>query len=287
MFGKPDLVHVHVPIKMGIPGLWIKRNFGIPYVVTEHWGIYNDIDELNYSKRSITFKKFTKAIIEKASALISVSKYLAEGVNRLVTTKVYSIIPNVVNTNLFFYTDPKESIDFRFIHVSNMVPLKNVEGILRAFQLFLQTNRDVELIVVGDKDPAIRNYATTLGLDREVHFRGEVPYAHVATEMQSANCLVLYSNIENSPCVIGEAFCSGLPVIASRVGGIPELVDESNGLLVDPQNDAMLAAAMTDMKNRYSFFNRKKIAEEAGNKFSYPVIGKKIDEVYSRIINPL
>src|ERR1700733_14547564 len=55
--GKPDLVHVHVPLKAGMAALWAKRKFKTPFIVTEHWGIYNDIVADNYKKRSPIFKK--------------------------------------------------------------------------------------------------------------------------------------------------------------------------------------------------------------------------------------
>jgi len=284
-YGKPDLAHVQVPMKMGIPGIWLNRRYGIPYLLTEHWGIYNEVEKLNYQGRSTAFRKHTKAIFDQAAGFTSVSKYLAEGINKLVTKKEYQVIPNVVNERMFFYEqEKKNAVSFRFIHVSNMVGLKNAEGILRAFKLFLQSERDAELVMVGDTDSSIREYATDLGLDRDVRFKGEVPYTQVALEMQAADCLVLFSNIENSPCVIGEALCCGLPVIATRVGGIPELVDESNGVLVEPQHEAMLATTMSFVKNNYPRFDRKKIAEEARNKFSYHLVGKELDNIYAGIM---
>jgi glycosyltransferase involved in cell wall biosynthesis len=283
--GKPDVVHVHVPLKAGIAALWIKRKYYIPYAITEHWGIYNDIEVQNYKSKSLAFKKYSKRIVEQACKFVSVSCYLADGVNRLVTKKEYEVIPNVVDTDLFYYTDKKNS-SFSFIHVSNMVPLKNAEGILKAFTLLLQQKNDALLIMVGDTDPAIRNIATGLGLtETNLSFRGEVSYQQVAIAMQQSDCLILFSNIENSPCVIGEALCCGLPVIATAVGGIPELVNESNSLLVVPKNETSLAAAMQQMMDKYAEYDRKKIAEDAKSKFSYPVTGKKLDEIYTAIIS--
>ena len=60
--GKPDLVHLHVPIKAGILALWLKKNYKIPYLVTEHWGIYNHIVEDKYASRGVAFKRYTKKI---------------------------------------------------------------------------------------------------------------------------------------------------------------------------------------------------------------------------------
>lgn len=282
--GKPELVHVHIPIRAGISGLWAKRKYNIPYVVTEHWGIYNDIEVYNYKNKSAAFKKWTERIISKAAALISVSSYLAEGMNKLVTKKEYTVIPNTVNTDLFYYKEQTNSL-FTFIHVSNLVPLKNAEGILRAFALVLQQKHTAKLVIVGDSTPDIKLVAGKLGIpEANISFCGEVPYRQVASEMQQSQCLVLFSNIENSPCVIGEALCCGLPVIATNVGGIPELVDGTNAILIPPKNEAALAAAMIEVMNNYLQYNCKKIAEDAAGKFSYPVIGGQLDVVYTTVI---
>ncbi|MEP6700486.1 MAG: glycosyltransferase [Bacteroidota bacterium] len=283
--GKPDLVHVHVPVKSGIAALWFKSKYKIPYLVTEHWGIYNDVEIHNYKSKSVGFKRYTKKIFDKATRFISVSKYLAEGVNRLVLKKEYTVIPNTVDTTKFYYKE-KQASTFRFIHVSNMVPLKNAEGILGGFRLLLEQNSNAILVMVGDTEIAIRHFAKGLGIPgNNISFKGEIPYQQVAVEMQQSDCLVLFSNIENSPCVIGEALCCGLPVITTNVGGITELVNENNSLLVNVKNEKILAEAMLEMTNKSALYNRKKIAEDAISKFSYPVIGKKLDEIYNEVLS--
>lgn len=285
--GKPDLVHVHVPFKAGILGLWIKRNYKIPYLVTEHWGIYNNLIEDNYVSRGIAFKRYTKKIFQQASQFISVSDYLAKGVNRLVGKKEYEVIPNTVNTDLFFYKE-KENSSLRFIHVSNMVPLKNAEGILRSFKKFIQQYGNAELIMIGDKGSVIRNYAKSLDFPiGALRFLGEIPYTQVAAEMQKADCLILFSDIENSPCVIGEALCCGLPVITTNIGGIPELVDQSNAIMIEPKDEESLTQAMHEMIEGVNKYDRKKIAENAIGKFSYSVIGKQINVVYGEVLASL
>ncbi|MEO5946066.1 MAG: glycosyltransferase [Chitinophagaceae bacterium] len=285
--GKPDLVHIHVPIKAGVLALWMKKNYKIPYIITEHWGIYNDVVEDSYASRGFAFKRYTKKIFQQASRFISVSDYLAKGVNSLIGKKKYKIIPNTVDTDLFFYKEKETSV-FRFIHVSNMVALKNAEGILRSFKRFIQQNANTELIMIGDNAIQLKDFAISLDFPvGSVKFLGEIPYMEVATEMQKADCLILFSNIENSPCVIGEALCCGLPVITTNVGGIPELVDQSNALIIKPKDEEALTDAMHEMASGIKNYDRKKIAENAIGKFSYSVIGKQIDAVYEEILATL
>ncbi len=282
--GIPDLVHVQVPMRAGLQAMWMKRKYKVPYLVTEHWGIYNEVEVLNYQGRSAVFRKFTKEIFRGAISFISVSHYLAEGVNRLVLKRDYQVIPNVVDT-LLFYFKPRPSQPFRFIHVSNMVPLKNTEGILRAFKQALEEMNTAELVLVGNPDDSLARYATSIGLPADrVFFRGELSYPQVAAEMQAAASLVLFSNIENSPCVIGEALCCGLPVIATRAGGIPELLNNENGVLVTPGSVDELITAMRQLMLNYAQYDREKIAATACGKFGYEVVGMKMDEIYSRVL---
>ena len=58
--GKPDIVHVHIPMKAGLIALWLKRRYSIPFAVTEHWAIYNNAAPDTYPKRNFIFKYFSK-----------------------------------------------------------------------------------------------------------------------------------------------------------------------------------------------------------------------------------
>jgi glycosyltransferase involved in cell wall biosynthesis len=280
---KPDLAHVHIPYKAAMAGNWLKDKYKVPFVLSEHWGIYNDVEILNYQGRSSVFKKFTRKAFTAAAACTSVSRYLADGVNRLVAKVPFTIIPNATDTRIFYYRERAAAV-FQFIHVSNMVPLKNAEGILRAFKLLLDNGAGAALRMVGNPDSSMAAYAASIGIPADkVSFTGEVPYGEVAGLMQDSDCLLVYSNIENSPCVIGEALCCGLPVIATATGGIPELVDDANAMLVEPGNDTGLMQKMRQMMENYQQYNRKQIAEKAKNIFSYEAVGKMFDVLYDTI----
>lgn len=281
--GKPALVHVQVPMKAGILALWLRRRYKIPYVVTEHWGIYNTVVEDNIGKRSRLFRSFLRRILRQSSAFIPVSQYLGEAVNRMLLSKPFTVIPNTVDISRFHYR-PREKQGFRFIHVSNMVPLKNPEGILRAFAAFILTSGQAELWMVGDREPGIRAYAATLGIPTGMlRFCGEIPYTAVAEEMKNADALILFSQIENAPCVIGEALCCGLPVIATAVGGIPELVDPGNSILLEPGDEKALTASMHKMVAQYPQYNRPAIAAHAAARFSYTAAGGMLDRQYAAL----
>ena len=193
-------------------------------------------------------------------------------------------MPNVVDTSLFCPSDEKYE-RFTFIHVSNMVPLKNVEGILSAFKKFLlQTNANAQLIMIGNRSNHYELLAQELNLlNTSVFFRGEVFHPDVAKEMQRCHAFVLNSHIENSPCVIGEALCCGLPVIATAVGGVPELVGTANGLLAPSANEEKLAEAMQRIYQHTNDYITGEIAAAAQEKFSFGAIANLFLKLYGRM----
>jgi glycosyltransferase involved in cell wall biosynthesis len=282
--GLPDCVHVHIPWKAGLIALWMKKKYGKEFIVTEHWGMYNGVVEGNFYKKSKLFQALVKKIFLEAKIFVSVSAFLGRSVEEISGKKIDIIMPNVVDTSLFFFTEKKYS-RFTFIHVSNMVPLKNVKPILDAFQKTLNaTKKNVQLILIGNRNNEYVSYAEQLKLlNSSVFFKGEIPYTEVAQEMQRSHCLVLNSIMENSPCVIGEALCCGLPVIATKVGGIPELVSSTNSMIVPANDSDALAIAMIQMTEKYQAYQHKKIADEAGKKFGYSTIAQSFYDLYQAI----
>jgi glycosyltransferase involved in cell wall biosynthesis len=279
--GLPDCVHVHVPWKAGLIALWMKRKYGKDFVVTEHWGFYNDVVDDNFYTKSKLTQALLKKLFNEAKSFISVSNFLGKCVERVAHRKADMIIRNVVDTTLFFYKVEKHS-RFTFIHVSSMVPLKNVKPIIDAFKIISETEPgNFQLILIGNRDNEYPKYAEQFGLlNTSVFFRAEIPYKEVAEEMRRSHCFILNSFIENSPCVIGEALCCGLPVIATDVGGVAELIDETNSRLIPSNDNQALVEAMENVYSEYSSFNRKQFSEEASKIFSYSAISQKFDELY-------
>ena len=101
---------------------------------------------------------------------------------------------------------------------------------------------------------------------------------------QGKKALILFSNFENFPCVIPEAWMSGIPVIATNVNGIPEYLNEENGILVEPKNEKMLLEAMNKILAKQVTFDKNKMREFAIKHFSYSAVGKKYNEIYSKVI---
>ena len=288
--GLPDLVHVQVPIKAGLMALWMKRTYGIPYVCTEHFGIYNNEVKDRFSRRPFYFKYFTRKIFREAAMLMPVSNSLGKAICSLVIKKEYQVIPNVVDTRHFFFRPEaprKPGEKFRFIHVSDMSHVKNPAGIISACKQLFDSFPHFEMILVGPYPNEVHDMVQASGLlDTVIFFTGAVSYEMVAKEMQQANALILFSLSENMPCVVLEALCCGLPVIATRVGGVPEILDQSNGIMIDVRDEQALFQSMQQLMHDYGRYNREQIAAVAQQQFNYAAIGKQLHAIYNTTISP-
>jgi glycosyltransferase involved in cell wall biosynthesis len=282
----PDLVHVHVAMKAGLIALYLKFRYGIPYVLTEHWSGYYPISKDSLYKKSFISRFMTKLIIKNAVRFLPVSEDLGKEISQHWVPVSFQRIPNVVNTRVFFPSENKQPLVFRFIHISSLLYPKNPEGIVRVFSELTNQGYLAELTLVGPVNEALNKFILTIGhVGQLIRFTGEISYEQVAVELRNSSALVMFSDYETMSCVVIEALCTGLPVISSRVGGIPEVVSENNGILINPGNEKELLRAMIDMINNYHQFHKARISQQAAEQFSYEVIGNRIADVYHSVLD--
>lgn len=281
--GKPDLIHVHVPVKAGYAALLAKRKWNIPFVVTEHSSAYYDYIDENYFSRNRYFRFITEQSFKQAAAVSSVSNWLLKRMEELFRPAQTFLIRNTVDTNIFYPVYINNPVK-KFIHVSMMMPLKNVSGILDALSLLVKETDEWEMIFVGPANEELIQKAASLQLSKHIKWAGALSYAEVARQMQECDALIHFSKYENLPCVVNEALCCGLPVLSSNVGGISELINETNGLLVESENSIQLKDAMLYFLKNASGYNKQLISSTASNDFSYEAIGKKMMELYKIVL---
>lgn len=283
--GKPTLTHVNILTRMGILAECLRIFKNIPYVITEHWSRYLPITN--------TYKGFfrkiaTKRVVKKASAVSTVSKNLENAMkSHKLLNDNYFLLPNVVDFDLFTLRHNNKSDVFRFLHVSCFEDRsKNISGLLKATLKLSEETSDFELVLVGDgvDFEVMKQQAATMPFKTgTIKFTGLLEGNDLVEEFRKSNALILFSNYENMPVVISEAFACGLPVIATKVGGIPEFVDDSNGILVDRSNEEQLKNAMQEIMLNYSKYDSNKIRNQADKIFSQAAVKKSLENLYNKI----
>ncbi len=281
--GKPRLVHVHVPMKAGLIARWIKRKYGISYIVSEHSAHYKMGSHDDFFDKSFVYRREVAGIFRGATAVTNVSVAMGNIIKKLFHLGHVHTINNTADTSLF-NNERLDNKKFTFIHVSTLTESqKNVTGILKTVENLSKRRQDFELTLVGPASKGLQQLIESRGIENFVTLTGEIPYAKVSIQMKRSSALVMFSRYENLPCAIIEALCCGLPVIATDVGGVKELIDESNGILVHSENENELEESMNNLINNYENYDTEQIAANARGRFSYSTIGKQFNELYKQV----
>ena len=288
-FSKPEIIHLNVIFPAGIFALWLNIKYKIPVVISEHSSVYMLQDGLY---KGFLMKWVTKTIVGRSKAVIAVSKDLKSWMLHHKLYGNYFVVPNVVNTAIFF---PQEKRSFlgeekkRLVHVSSINDKeKNISGILRMIHQLKQLRTDFYIDIIGDsvERPHFEKIADELGLlNKFIFFRGKQEQEKVAEFLRNADVLIAFSNYETFGCVLIEAFACGTPVIATNTGGMPELVNSTNGILVPVGDDEALLNAIQQVLNNPKNYDRELIAKNAIDNFSYEKVGKEITEIYNKVLS--
>ncbi|MCD5383923.1 glycosyltransferase [candidate division WOR-3 bacterium] len=240
-----DLIHSHHWLS-GWVSARLKQIWGVPMVHTFHTlGLLKSSDQYRL--------KIEKDTVRKANLVISTSDAEKSHLVQYYKAKPDKIhyIPCGVNVKLFKRLDPNSSRKYlglsnqRYIlFVGRIDPIKSIETLLSAMTLLDST---VHLLVIGGGEresefERLKKRADRLGITDRVSFLGAKPQSLLPYYYSSAEVCILPSSYESFGLVLLEAMACGTPVIASRVGGIPEVVEDGRtGFLVPPGDDGGLA----------------------------------------------
>lgn len=281
--GNIDLVHVQVALKAGMLALHLRKKM-IPYLVTEQWTGYYPGSKVYIKKASWLLRRLNRKIIQHASLLMPVSARQGELISSTIVRVNYATIDNVVDTAIFNYR-PSPVSPFRFVHASYLNFNKNPEGMIRAAAALARQGYQFELVLIGNEDRELKQLAEELGvLDTHVFIKPFLAHELLAGELQRSSALIMFSRFENQPCIVNEALCCGLPVIATRVGGLDEVIDDKNGILVASEDEAALAKAMIGMMNDYEKYDRGSIATLAAARFNISRIAAEHLRYYRNVL---
>ncbi len=228
----------------------IAKRYGIPTIVILHGSDAHALTRPEYAH----VRRATVRSYNKADARIAVADYLKEVLQGMGVSNIETI-RNAIDRSRF-RSLPKEhwpymrkrlgipKNDTVFVHVSYLGPVKDPVRIVEAAEMALKKNPHMHFLIVGD-GPLRGNMeqaAHKAGVAKKFTFVGEATPAQVRHYMSLSDVHVMASLREGTPLTILEAAAAGLPTIATRVGGIPEMVLSGyNGELFDPQNSKQLA----------------------------------------------
>lgn len=274
----PDLIHAHFFLA-GFPAVLIGRRTDKPVVITEHWSVFLPSDPMTLTA---TLRRAARYAYTHAEFVLLASDALRRGIEAEGITADFRLVPNVVDTALFHPGAVRRVEEPRLLAVGLLYEAKGYELMLEAIALLAAAGRRFTLDVVGDgpNRSAYEELARRLGVTDRVTFRGLLPKSEVAEYMRAADLFVLTSRYESNSCVLTEAMASGLPVVATAVGGIPELVDAESGRLARPNDPAAVATEIAAALDDLERFDRPAIARAAKDRFSAERVGRMLADTY-------
>ena len=282
--GKPDICHVHINGKSALLANFLKATEKIPFLITEHWSGYTaESGEFSGYFR----KKFHQYTAKHSSGITCVSNYLKEAIESHNIKANFSIVPNVVNTELFQPKWDKANDSIRVIYISNITKRpKNIHLIVEALNKVGLQRKDFELDILGaGPDEAFMLAELDNGSMKDrYNFHGEIEIKKVAALLRNADFLVLYSQFETQSVVMIEAFASGVPVVISKVGGIPEYMSEERGILLEPNSAEVLEKGILTMLDHYKQYDQEKLREYAVENFGEDRIQEQFLNLYHETI---
>lgn len=280
---KPDMVHANILIPVGLIAYLFYKTKNIPYIVTEHWTGYLPGDPNKPGHSMFFFRHFAN----EAACIAPVTDNLTNALKSFSIRNNFRVVPNVVDTDLFL--GKEKNVDGRkhILHISSLLDVqKNFSGILVALGKLKVRYSDFLLEVISDGDfEQYRKKIESLGIGSDIIFHGKKNTEEVAAIMQHCDMLLLFSNYENFPCVIPEAWSCGLPVLSTNVGGIAEYMNAENGILVEPHDIDFLAEKLEFMLASLETFDKQKIRDYAVNHFNYTVIGSQFIDIYNKVLS--
>lgn len=283
--GEFDVLHVHILTRLGVFGLYYKWLFGKKYFISEHWSRYLNLTG-NFNG---IFRKFvSRVVVRNAAAVTTVTANLAQAMqSHSLKNSNYIVLPNVVSPDFLNAKVVTETTKEKkkIVHVSCFEDKsKNISGILNVIDKLSKTREDFHFTMVGDglDFDLLKSYSKKLGLtEKQIEFTGLLEGSQLVNKMQMADALLIFSNYENFPVVINEAFTLGIPVIATRVGGIPEFVKPVNGIIVEPGDEKDLLKTLNNLLDNKYLFDTNKIKQTAINSFSMQTVGKQLFDIYT------
>jgi len=235
-----DLVHAFSGLPGGVTA-WLS---GKPYIISLR-GTEVPGYEARYSGLNKLILLLTKLAWKKARSVDANSKYLKQLALKTCPDLKIQVIKNGVDGKRFY---PAKKLPSKPVILCNsrLGKRKGVKYLIKAIPIVLKSLPEAQLILIGEgvEKESLKRLADELKLDKQVKFLGQVEHQKLPVIYRKSSLFVLPSLSESLSNSLLEALACGLPVVATKVGGNPELVTKQNGILVLPADSRALAWAI-------------------------------------------
>ena len=283
-----ELIHAHTGFPDGELAASAARTLGIPYIVTEHSSRTRELLQDPEVRRRYA------AVVEGAARVIVVSRALGAELRAALPELAATlderlvVVPNLLPVELFRAPARAGRRAGELLYVGTRKPDKGIATLLEAFALARGRRADLTLRLIGrsptaDDEAVWRARAGELAVADAVSFEPPVDRAGVADAMARADVFVHPSRYETFGVVVAEALASGLPIVATRSGGVEDIVDDGTaaaGALVDVDDARAMAEAILAMLERRDRIDPEAMRADATERFGADAVAHRLVEIY-------
>ena len=270
-----DVIVAYQTVIDGLIGVLARRAFGIPVAVSVRCDTEYQLDRFPQSRwlSPFVFRHADRLLVQSPSIAAALLDVFARRPGRPRagdSERKLAAVPNGIAVDA-----PAPGDGGHVLFVGRLTAAKGVRFLIDA----IRECPDVRLVVVGDGPERPHLELLASGLDR-VTFTGMATRAEVARHMDAARLLVQPSLQEGVPNTVMEAMAKGIPVIASRVGGVPDLVrDGETGFLIEPGDVAALAARIRQVMGDTALWTRlSSTSREEIRRYEWPSVIARLEE---------
>lgn len=287
--GRINLIHAQSLFKAGYWAYWIHEMFKIPYILTEH----NQISfyGLKTDERVLVDKVFLNSQKNLVVSFDKIRQFAANGVYA-----DFVPIGNFVDEQRFHYAEehPKKENNFAFSTIGAFSLIKDQTTLLKAIEIVASRNPERSFAFNwvgfdawgGDSRDKVEQLLTDYTLPNlSIHLLATAERDHVAELLQATDLFLFSSISEGMPVSVLEALACGVPVVTTRCGGVDEIIDESNGRMVQIKDYEGMADFIEKVILGDITFDRKKISASAIEKFGSEAFRQKMKKIYEEAIS--
>jgi glycosyltransferase involved in cell wall biosynthesis len=267
---RPNLVYVHLGSNASLYResifIFLAKLFGKKVITHFHAG---DVDNYYPFQRKIG-QKFIQTALRLSDSFIAVSQESAKQLRDITQSQNISVITNAIDTSVFngdkkSLTDEPGGDAVRLLFVGAVGKLKGEKDLIKALALLRDNKPNLKISFLGYGAENLKDYCEKFEVGNLVEYLGAVPMDERIEFFRRSDIFVLPTYAEAMPMSVIEAMAAGLPVISTRVGGIPELIEDGvDGILFAPGDVGALAEKISFLLNNKD--TRIKIGKKAKQK---------------------
>ena len=281
----PQLLHAQSTFDAGIIVLNLSNTYKIPFIITEH-----NLFLMHWYNKKV--KDGAKKALESAARVLVVSNDKARQILMHGIMIDPFFVGNLINEKLFYYRRVQPHTTFNITIVGHYATIKDYPTFFKAMHaLKKMTQRPLKISCLGynswndyDNSNAIKSIAENLGLDN-INFIGTVNRSEMNSHYWDSDVFVLTSIAEGLPVSVLEALACGRPVFTTRCGGVEDVIDHNNGVIVPVRDAMLLAENIINHLNGNLLFDHANISRNIIKKFGKDAFLSRLSGIYESYLN--